>query len=92
MESLVRVDWDQVGNGEDGQGQAYRVPNTDQRVKVRIRNRKVMEMKHGSLEAKMGRGEVRVGVLVQGCTECNKLPNQYAINVRDNCLDCFKPK
>ena len=45
----------------------------DQRVKVRIGNRKVMETKQGSLETKMGRGEIRIGVLVRGYTECNTL-------------------
>ena len=39
---------------EDGQGQAYGVLKIDQRVKVRIGNRKVMEMKQGYLEMKMG--------------------------------------
>ena len=29
-------------------------------------------MKQGSLETRMGQGEVKVGVPVQGCTECNK--------------------
>ena len=71
MESLVRVDWDQVGNGEDGQGQAYRVPNTDQRVKVRIGTEKVIEMKQGSLGTRMGRGVVKARIPVWGCTECN---------------------
>ena len=52
-------------------GSAYGVPNMDQRVEVRIGNRKVMELKQGSLETEMGREEVRVGVLVWGCTECN---------------------
>ena len=42
----------------------------DQRV--RIGNRKVIETKQGSLRTRMGQGEVRVGVLVRGCTECNK--------------------
>ena len=62
MESSVRV---------DGQGQVYRVLNTDQRVKVRMGNRKVMEMKQGSLETKMGQGEIRIRVLIQGYTGCN---------------------
>ena len=53
MKSWVRVDGERVGNGEDGQGQAYGVPKMDQRVKVRIENKKVMEMKQGSLETKM---------------------------------------
>ena len=30
-----------------------------------------METKQGSLETKMGRGEVKVRVPVWGCTECN---------------------
>ena len=54
MESSVRVDGEWVWNGEDGQSWAYRVPKTDQRVKVRIGNRKVMEMKQGSLKTKIG--------------------------------------
>ena len=33
-------------------------------------NRKVMEMKQGSLETKMGQGEIRIGVPVQGYIEC----------------------
>ena len=73
MESSVRVDREQVGNGDDGQGQAYSVPKMDQRVMVRIGNRKVIEMKQGSLETIMERGEVKVGVLVWGCTECNSI-------------------
>ena len=43
----------------------------DQRVKVRIGNRKVIETKQGSLEMRMGQGEVKVGVPVWGCTEYN---------------------
>ena len=56
---------------QDGQGWAYGVPNMDQMVKVRIGNRKVMEMKQGSLETKMRQGGVMVRVPVRGCTECN---------------------
>ena len=48
------MDGEQVGDGEDGQGWAYGVLKMDQRVKVRIGNRKVIEMKQGSLETKMG--------------------------------------
>ena len=47
----------------------------DQRVKVRIRNRKEMDMKQGSLEMKMGQGEIRIGVPVWGYTECNSIPD-----------------
>ena len=54
------------------QGRAYGVPRTDHRVKVRTGNKKVMEMKQGSLETKMGRGEIRIRVLVQGYMECNR--------------------
>ena len=36
------------------EGQGYRVPKMDQRVKVRMGNRKVMDTKQGSLETKMG--------------------------------------
>ena len=43
----------------------------DQRVKVRIGNIKVIETKQGSLEMRMGQGEIKVGVLVWGCTGCN---------------------
>ena len=43
---------------------AYGVLKMDQRVKVRIGDRKVIEMKQGSLETRMGRGEVKVGVPV----------------------------
>ena len=45
----------------------------DQRVKVRIGNRKVIEMKQGSLEMRIRQGEVKVGVSVWGCTECNSI-------------------
>ena len=41
-------------NGEDSQGQVYRVPIMDQRGKVRIGREKVVEMKQGSLEMGMG--------------------------------------
>ena len=43
----------------------------DQRAKVRVGNRKVMDMKQGSLKTKMGQGEIRIGVPVKGYTECN---------------------
>ena len=36
----------------------------DQRVKVRIENRKVMDMKQGSLKMKMGGWGEMIGVLV----------------------------
>ena len=58
-------------NREDGQGWAYGVPKIDQKGKVRIGNTKVIEMKQGSLETRMGQREVKVGVSVWGCTECN---------------------
>ena len=67
MVSSVRVNgeygqeqeiWVGVGNmgrnGEDGQGQAYRIPIMDQRGKVRIVTEKVIETKQGSLETRMG--------------------------------------
>ena len=44
----------------------------DQEVKV-IGNRKVTETKQGSLKTRVGQGEVKVAVLVQGCTECNTI-------------------
>ena len=43
----------------------------DQRVKVRMGNRKVMEMKQESFGNKMGYREIRIGVPVWGYTECN---------------------
>ena len=43
----------------------------DKRVKVRIGTRKVIETKQGSLETKIEQGEIRIGVLVWGYTECN---------------------
>ena len=51
MESSVRVD------GEDRQGQAYGVLRTDQRVKVRMGNRKVMDTKQGSGNKKWDKGK-----------------------------------
>ena len=36
------------GTGKVGQGQAYGVPRMESRVKVRMENRKVMDMKQGS--------------------------------------------
>ena len=52
---------------------------SDQRVKVRIGNGKVMEMKQGSLEMKMGQWEVKIRVLVRGCTECNSQADRRSI-------------
>ena len=43
--------------GKVGQGQAYRVLRMDKRVKVRIGNRKVMDMKQGSWKQKWDKGE-----------------------------------
>ena len=34
--------------GRVGQGQAYGVPRTESRVKIRVENRKVTDMKQGS--------------------------------------------
>ena len=45
----------------------------DQRGKVRIGNRKVIETKQGSWETRMGQGEIKVGVPVQGCIGCNSM-------------------
>ena len=64
------------------------VPKMDQRVKVRIGNRKVMEMKQGSLETKMGQGEVRIGVLVWGYTECNTVP----LDIVGSCISELEPQ
>ena len=61
MESLVWVDGEQVGNGEDGGSGIW----SSKYGSKGIGNRKAME-------TKMGRGEVRIGAPVQGCTECNK--------------------
>ena len=46
-------------NGEGGQGWAYRVPKWVKGLRLELGNRKVIEMKQGSLETRMGRGEVR---------------------------------
>ena len=66
-----------MGNGYEmgkvGQGQAYGVPRMESRVKVRMENRKVMDTNQGSLETKMGRGQIRIGVPVWGYTECNSI-------------------
>ena len=43
----------------------------DQRVKIRMENRKVMDMKQGSWKQTWDKGETGIGVLVQGCIECN---------------------
>ena len=57
--------------GKLGRVRIYGVPRMDQRVKVRMGNRKVTDMKQGSLGTNMRQGEVRIGVLVQGYIECN---------------------
>ena len=57
MESLVRVDGEWVGNREDGQSRAYRVPKWIKGLRFRIGNRTVIETKQGALEMKIGRGE-----------------------------------
>ena len=54
----------------------------DQRVKVRIGNRKVIETKQGSLEMRMGRGEVKVRVPVWGCIECNSMTISIILKTR----------
>ena len=70
MQLLTHI-YDNNSNREASQGRAYRFPRTDQRVKVRMGNRKVMNTKQGSLEMNMGWGEIRIRVPVQGYTECN---------------------
>ena len=74
-----RQDYGIFGQGEQGiwvgTGRTVRVIRSskmDQRVKVRIGNRKVIETKQGFLEMRMGWGEVRVRVPVQGWIECNR--------------------
>ena len=47
MESLVRVDEEWAWNGE-GLSWVYGVLRTESRVKVRMENRKVMDIKQGS--------------------------------------------
>ena len=86
MESSVRVDGEQAWNWEDRQGQTYGVLRTDQKFKVRIGNRKVMKTKQGSLETKMGWGEIRIRVPVQGYTECNTLHIHTRLGLQ--CYDC----
>ena len=43
--------------GKVGQGQAYGVPRTESRVKVRMENRKVRDMKQGSEKRKWNKRE-----------------------------------
>ena len=45
------------GMGKVRQGQAYRVPRMESRVKVRMENRKVMDMKQGSWKQELDKGE-----------------------------------
>ena len=59
MESSVRVDGEQVGDGEDSQSWAYGVLKWVRGLRLELRNRKVIEMKQESLEMRMGQGEVR---------------------------------
>ena len=59
-------------NGEDGQGRAYEVLKQIKGVKLELGTEEVIEMKQGSWKQEWGEGEVKVGVLVWGCTECNK--------------------
>ena len=47
------------GMGKVGQGQTYGVPRTDQWVKVRMENRKVIDMKQGSWKQKWDKGGSR---------------------------------
>ena len=64
-----------VGMGRMGissQGHAYRVSKWIKMVRLELGTEKVIETKQGSLGTGMGWGEVKVRVLVQGCTECNK--------------------
>ena len=61
------------GTGKVGQGWAYGVLRMDQRVKVRIENRKVIDTKQWSWKQKWDKGGTGIGVLVQGCKECNSL-------------------
>ena len=44
------------GTGKVGQGWAYRVPRKESRVKVRMENRKVMDVKQGSGKRKWNKG------------------------------------
>ena len=54
------------GTGKVGQGQAYGVWRTETRVKVRMENRKIMDIKQGSGKCKWNKGgqglEFRYGV------------------------------
>ena len=58
--------------GISSQGQAYRVLKWIKGAKIRTRNRNVIEMKQGFLDTRIGQGGSKLGVPVQGCTECNK--------------------
>ena len=61
-------------NGEDGDqwsGSGIWNSETDQKAKIRTRNRNVIEMKQGFLETRMEQGGSKVRVPVWGCTECN---------------------
>ena len=46
----------------------------------------MIELKQGSLGTKMGRGEVRIGVPVQGCTEHNNAKTRYFGNTKNEVL------
>ena len=48
------MDGEWVGNGEDGQGQAYGVPKWVKGLRLELENRKVIEMKQGSLDTRIG--------------------------------------
>ena len=52
------MDGEQVGNREDGQGRAYGVLKWVKGLRLELENKKVIETKQGSLETRMGRGEV----------------------------------
>ena len=48
-----------TGNREVGQGWAYGVPKQVKGLRLELGNRKVIETKQGSLEMRIGWGEVR---------------------------------
>ena len=48
------MDEEWVGNGEVGQGQAYGVLKWVKGLRLELGNRKVIEMRQGSLETRMG--------------------------------------
>ena len=64
-------------NGEDGQGQAYGVPKRVKGVRLELGTGKSDRNKARVFGNGNGMGEVKVGVPVQGCRECNNCPHPH---------------